>query len=99
MSIGLLEFGDQHSGVCNGCALGKNDKRPFQSSDSNANGILDLLHSDLCGPMLVTTLSGFSYFVTFIDDYSRKTWIYFLKTMESYEVLDKFKEFKALMEN
>ena len=34
VSIGLLKFGDQHSGVCHGCALGKNDKRPFQSSDS-----------------------------------------------------------------
>ena len=80
VSIGLSEFGDQHSGVCRGCALGKNDKRPFQSNDSKAKGILDLIHSDLCGPMSVDTLSGFSYFVTFINDYSRKTWIYFLKT-------------------
>ena len=55
--------------------LKKNDKRPFQSSDSKAKGILDLIHSDLCGPMSVDTLSGFSYFTTFIDDYSRKTWI------------------------
>ena len=49
--------------------------------------------------MFVDTLSGFSYFVTFIDDYSRKTWIYFLKTKESDEVLDRFKEFKAFVEN
>ena len=49
--------------------------------------------------MSVATLSGYSYFVTFIDDYSQKTLIYFLKTKESDEVLDKFKEFKALMEN
>ena len=99
VSIGLPKFGDQHSGVCRGCALGKNDKRPFQSSNSKAKGILDLIHSDLCGPMSIDSLSGFSYFVTFIDDYSRKTWIYFLKTKESDEVLDRFKEFKALMEN
>ena len=99
VSIGLPEFGDQLSGVCCGCALGKNDKRPFQSSDSKAKGILDLIHSDLCGPMSVDTLNGFSYFVTFIDDYSRKSWIYFLKTKESDEVLDRFKEFKALVEN
>ena len=82
-----------------GCALKKNDKRPFQSSDSRAKGILDLVHSDLCGSMLVATLSGYSYFVTFIDDYSQKTRIYFLKTKESDEVLDRFKEFKALVEN
>lgn len=37
--------------------------------------------------------------MTFIDDYSRKTWIYYLKSKESDEVLDRFKEFKALVEN
>ena len=42
-------------------------------------------------------LSGYEYYVTFIDDYSRKTWIYFLKNKS--EVLRKFKEFKALVEN
>ena len=99
VSIGLSEFGDRHSGVCRGCALGKNDKRPFQCSDNKAKGILDLIHSELCGPMSVATLNGFSYFVTFIHGYSRKTWIYFLKTKESDEVLDRFKEFKALVEN
>lgn len=60
---------------------------------------MDLIHSDLCGPMSDATLSGFSYFVTFIDDYSWKTWIYFLKTKESDEVLNRFKEFKELVEN
>ena len=73
--------------------------RSFKSSDSKAKGILDLIHSDLCGPMSVDTLNEFSYFVTFIDDYSRKTWIYFLRTKESDEVLDRLKEFKAFVEN
>ena len=58
VTISLLDFGDHHDGVCCGCALGKNDKRPFQSSDSRAKGTLDLIHSNLCGPMLVSTLSG-----------------------------------------
>ena len=44
VSTGLPEFGDQHNGVCRGCALGKNDKRPFQSNDNKANGVLDLIH-------------------------------------------------------
>ena len=43
------------------------------------------------------SLSGYEYYVTFIDDYSRKTWIYFLKNKS--EVFRKFKEFKALIEN
>ena len=98
-SIGLSKFGDQHSGVCHECALGKNDKRLFWSSDSKAKGSLDLIQSNLCASMSVDTLNGFSQFFTFIDDYSRKTWIYFLKTKEFDEVLDRFKEFRALVEN
>ena len=47
--------------------------------------------------MATTSLSGYVYYVTFIDDYSRKCWIYFLKAKD--EVLSKFKEFKALIEN
>ena len=60
---------------------------------------MDIIHSNLCGPMSVTTQSGHLYFMTFIDDYSQKTWTYFLKSKESDEVLDRFREFKALVEN
>ena len=47
--------------------------------------------------MSSTSLSGFEYYITFIDDFSRKTWIYFLKAKS--EVFEKFKEFKALIDN
>ena len=72
-------------------------KKPFSSSDNKAKGILDMIHSDVCGPMATTSLGGYVYYVSFIDDFSRKTWIYFLKGKN--EVFDKFKEFKALVEN
>ena len=49
--------------------------------------------------MSVTTQSGHLYFMTFIDDYSWNTWIYFLKSKESNEVLDRFREFRALTKN
>ena len=49
--------------------------------------------------MMVTSLGGYNYYVTFIDDHSWKTWIYFPKAKESEEVLSKFKEFKAQVEN
>ena len=80
-----------------GCAQGKNVKSPFPSSDSEAKGILDIVHSDVCGPMTTTSLSRYVYYVSFIDDYSRKTWIYFLKGKN--EVFSEFKEFKTLVEN
>jgi hypothetical protein len=79
------------------CAQGKNVKRSFPNSDSKAKGVLDILHSDVCGPMSAASLSGYVYYVSFIDDYSHKTWIYLLK--EKNEVFGKFKEFKALVEN
>ena len=88
--VGLPEFEVQIDGVCRGCALGKNVKKPFSSSDSGAKGIFDLIHSDLCQPMSVTTQSGHLYFMIFIDDYSQKTWIYFLKSKEFDEVMDRF---------
>ena len=88
-----------HDGTCRGCALGKNAKKSFPDSEIISKEILDLVHFDLCGPMTVASLGGYHYYVTFIDDYSRKTWIYFLKTKESEEVLNKFKEFKAQVEN
>ena len=97
--FGLPEFEVLHDGVCQGCALGKNVKKTFPNSDSQAKGILDLIHSDLCKPMSVTTQSGHLYFIAFIDDYSRKTWIYFLKSKDSDEELDRFREFRALVEN
>jgi transposase InsO family protein len=94
---GLPELKGDHEGVCNGCAQGKNIKNPFPKRDSKAEGVLELIHSDVCGPMPSSSISGYVYYVSFIDDYSRKTWIYFLKSKD--EVFNEFKEFKALIEN
>ena len=94
---GLPEMQTKHDGVCKGCAKGKNTKKTFPSSESKTKGILEIIHSDVCGPMSSSSLSGYVYYVSFIDDFFRKTWIYFLKN--KYEVFSKFKEFKALIEN
>jgi transposase InsO family protein len=55
------------------------------------------VHLDVCGPMTLSSLGGFLYYVTFIDDFSWKTWIYFIKTKD--EVFSRFQEFKAQVEN
>lgn len=70
---------------------------PFPTEGSRAQNALELIHSDVCGPMEVSSLGGARYFVTFIDDFTRKVFIYIL-TKKS-EVFEKFKEFKALVEN
>ena len=69
----------------------------FPSSAKRANKILELVHSDVFGPMSVPSLGNSMYYVSFIDEFSRNTWIYFLRKKS--EVFDIFKEFKALVEN
>ena len=94
---GLQEIQAKHDGVCKGCVKGKNTKKTFPSSESKSKGILEIIHSDVCSPMSSNSLTGYAYYASFIDDFSRKTWIYFMK--KKYEVFSKFKEFKALIEN
>jgi transposase InsO family protein len=95
--MGLPKLKVDHEGVCNGCAQGKNIKNPFPKRHNKAEGVLELIHSEVSGPMPSSSISGYVYYVSFIDDYSRNTWVYFLKSKD--EVFSKFKEFKALMEN
>jgi hypothetical protein len=62
---------------CVGCSLGKQARRAFHSKStrSRASRPLELVHSDLCGPMSKQTLGGGAYFMTFVDDYTRKVWL------------------------
>ena len=75
-----------------------NNTEAFPAGKSiRAKAPLEIVHSDLCGPMKTTSLAGSHYVLTFIDDYTRKTWVYFLK--QKSEVFEKFCHFKALVEN
>jgi hypothetical protein len=91
------EFNIEQDGVCRECTLGEHAKAAFPSSEHRSKQILDLLHSGVCGQMTVASMTRSIYYGSFIDDFSRKTWIYFLKTND--EVFSKFQEFKALVEN
>ena len=79
---GLPEIEAKHDEVYKGCAKGKNTKKTFPSSESKAKGILEIIHSDVCSPMSLISLSRYVYYVSFIDDFSRKTWINFLKNKD-----------------
>ena len=82
---------------CTHYLAGKQNRVSFKSSPpSRKQGILDLVYSNVYGPIKKGTLDGAYYFVTFIDDHSRKLWVYTLKS--KYQVLDVFKQFKALVE-
>ena len=76
--------------LCEGCILGKSSHKSHQTSLNKSTQLNQLVHSDLCGPMESSSLTGSHYFLTFIDDFSRYTTIYFLKKKS--EVLTHFKE-------
>jgi transposase InsO family protein len=57
---------------------------------------LELVHTDLCGLARTKSLQGEMYFMLLIDDYTRMTWVTFLKNKS--EALEKFKAFKTLVE-
>ena len=84
---------------CEGCALGKQTRYPFPKNPSGkrTTEVLELVHSDVCGPMSVPSVGGSSYYVTFIDDFTNFVWVYPLKKKS--EVFQKFTEFLALAEN
>ena len=56
-----------------------------------------MVHIDLCGSTRTKILQGESYFMMFIDDFTRMAWVFFLK--EKSEAFNKFKSFKTLIEN
>jgi len=64
---------------CDACILGKHSKQSFHDSHSKAHRKLELIHSDLCGPMPIPSVNGNKYMMTFIDDYTRMCWVYLLK--------------------
>ena len=77
---------------CVHCLAGKQTSVAFKKVFHSCKpSILDIVYSDMWGPIKTRTLGGVLYFVIFIDDYSRKIWEYILKSKD--QVLDVFKQF------
>lgn len=80
--------------LCEACMVGKQHVQSIPKQSSwRASKPLQLVHSDLCGPIKPASNSNKRYFISFIDDFSRKTWIYFLN--ENSDAFSVFKNFKA----
>ncbi|KAH9684870.1 Integrase catalytic domain-containing protein [Citrus sinensis] len=82
---------------CEDCVLGKATRNSFGKSVHSTKGILEYIHSDLWGPAQTISLGGNTYFLSLIDDYSRRVWVYVLKHKD--QVFGKFRDWKSLVEN
>ena len=79
------------------CILGKKYRLLFNFHNFiRTRAPLELVHSDVVGPMQTTSIRGCTYFMNFIDDFSCRTWVYFLKSKS--KIFDKFVGCKALAE-
>jgi hypothetical protein len=75
--------------VCPGCSFGKMCRTPFPPRSNRATKPLEIIHSDICGPMQVSSRSGKRYFITFIDDHTNFTMAFLLRSKA--EALEYFK--------
>ena len=90
-----MQFSKQ---TCTGCQLEKHARTKMPKETTyHASKILELVHSDVCGPFRTNSSGSARYFVTFIDDFSRKNWIYFIANKN--QVLTKFQDLVKFLEN
>ncbi|KAI5348230.1 hypothetical protein L3X38_001117 [Prunus dulcis] len=88
---------DKDFAVCEGCKLGKQHRDSFPAESTwRAQFPLELVHTDICGPMQIASMSENRYFLLFIDDYTRMAWVYFLRNKSN--DVECFKKFKAMTE-
>jgi hypothetical protein len=82
---------------CVACAKGKQSHLQFKSKDNGlSKNLLDLIHSDLMGPMETKSIGGARYILSFIDNHSKKVFVYLLK--QKTEAIEKFSEFLNIVE-
>jgi transposase InsO family protein len=92
---GLPNFKKENS-KCEDCIFGKEKGEAFPTRSWQATKYLELIHSDICGPR-ESSFGGCRYFILFIDEHTRMTWVFFLK--EKYEAFEKFVNFQHMVEN
>ncbi|KAL1564721.1 Integrase catalytic domain-containing protein [Salvia divinorum] len=92
--ISISEWNGEHQ--CEDCILGKSKKLPFKKGKHTSKAALAYAHSDLWGPAQTLSEGGGRYFLSIIDDYSRKLWVYILK--EKSDAFSKFKDWCAEVE-
>lgn len=91
-----VNFDDQPLHKCEICVAGKLTNKPFRATSNRASSILQLVHSDVC-QVEDLSFSKAKYFITFLDDHTRKLFVYFLQRKD--EVPEVVKRFVLFAEN
>ena len=99
MATGIKLDKDTSIGVCSFCLEGRQTCQPSHEPSNKVNEPLDLIHSDMSGQISPTSIGGANYYATFTDDATRMSYIASMETKSAAEMLEKFKEFKAEVEN
>ena len=79
--------------TCESCLKGKMTKAPFVRHPERSTHLLDLIHTDVCGPLRVIARGGFFYLITFTYDFSRFGHLFLMKHKS--EAFEKFKEYRS----
>ena len=92
-----MDFLNLMNWKCEACIYGKQNRRAFPSTANwRASSQLELIHADVCGPMQTTSFGGNKYYLLFTDDFTRLSWVYFIKYKS--QIFEQFKKFKTLVE-
>ncbi|KAJ9542733.1 hypothetical protein OSB04_029239 [Centaurea solstitialis] len=82
---------------CESCLSGKMTKQPFNNENERATDLLEIIHTDVCGPFSHVARGGYRYFITFTDDFSRYGYVYLMRHKS--ETFEKFKEYQNEVQN
>ncbi|GJZ58903.1 retrovirus-related pol polyprotein from transposon TNT 1-94 [Tanacetum coccineum] len=93
----ILKYTKYH--VCSACQMGKSKKESYpHKPEPSTNEKLQMLHMDLCGPIWVESINKKRYILVIVDDYSRFTWVKFLRTKDEAPEIIKLKLFATSCE-
>ncbi|KAJ9545765.1 hypothetical protein OSB04_025472 [Centaurea solstitialis] len=82
---------------CESCLSGKMTKQPFNKENERATDLLEIIHTDVCGPFSHVAKGGYRYFITFTDDFSRYGYVYLMRHKS--ESFERFREFQNEVQN
>lgn len=93
----ILDIRRDREHVCSACLHEKYTRFHYKVKEYSSETALDIVHTDLCGPMRNKGLNGERYFILFVDDFTRRTCIIYLKCKT--EALEYFKKYRRMAEN